>query len=144
VKLTYETGTATLIQLIVLGLLKIATGISSTVHACRSDSDCLGSVLINFIFYVVLVGWFLFLCVLGFAAQQKRSRRLAQLLIAAEGLVALVALFDAKHHNNTLELITSVVDFVLAIWVISLAYRLMKSGGGRVVVQRARKRKRAL
>jgi len=125
----------------VLGLLNIGTAASSTVHACRTDTDCLGSVLINFIFYVVLIGWFLFLCVLGFAAQQRRSKRLAQILIMAEGLVALVALFDAKHHNNFLELFTSSADFILAVWVITLAYRLMRADGARVVTQRPRKRR---
>jgi hypothetical protein len=139
-KLTYETGTATLIQFIVLGLLNILTGVSSTVSSCRSDSDCLGSVFLNFIFYVVLIGWFGILAILGFGAQHKRSRRLAQILIAAESMVALVALFDAKHHNNNLELITSLADLVLALWVISLAYRLIKSGGGRVVHPRTRRR----
>ena len=140
-KLTYETGTATLIQLIVLGLLNIATGIGSTVHACRTDNDCLGNVLINFVFYVVLVGWFVVVASLGFAAQIRRSRRLAQLLICAEGLIALVALFNAKHHNNLLELITSLVDLALAVWIILLAWRLMKAGSGRVVTNRGRKRR---
>jgi hypothetical protein len=132
-KLTYETGTATLIQFIVLGLLNIATGIGSTVSSCRTDSDCLGSVFLNFIFYLVLVAWFGTVTVLGFAAQQKRSKRLAQILICAEGLVALVSLFDAKHHNDLLGLITSVADFILAAWVIILAFRLMRANGGRVV-----------
>lgn len=141
-KLTYETGTAALIQLIVLGLLNIATTIDSTVNACQKDTDCLGSVMINFIFYVVLVGWFVAVSVLGYAAQQKRSRRLAQVLIAAEGLIALVALFDAKHGSgDVLGQIVSVVDLVLALWVISLAFRLMRAKGGRVVAkQRSRQR----
>jgi hypothetical protein len=142
-KLTYETGTATLIQLIVLGLLNILTTIGSTVTNCKQDSDCLGSLFINFIFYVVLVGWFAFLAVLGYAAQERRSRRLAQALIAAEGLVALVALFDAKHGGDKLGMIVSIADFVLALWIIRLAFRLMSSGGGRVVVkQRARRRRK--
>jgi hypothetical protein len=142
-KITYETGTATLIQLIVLGLLNILTAIDSTITACKTD-DCLGSFFINFIFYVVLVVWFVSLSVLGYAAQQKRSRRLAQILIAAEALVAIVALFDAKHHNDILGLLTSVADLVLAVWIIRLAFRLMRAGGGRVVVkQRARQRRKS-
>ncbi len=130
-KLKYETGIATMIQLIVLGLLNILTGISSTVSSCRQD-DCLGSVFINFIFYVVLVGWFAFLAGLGYAAQQRRGKRLAQALIAAEALVALVALFDVKHHNDILGLITSLADLTLSIWIITLAFRLMRSGGKRI------------
>ena len=141
-KLTYETGTATLIQLIVLGLLNISTGISSTITSCHKDTDCLSSVLINFVFYVVLVGWFGFLAMLGFVAQARRSKRLAQILIAAEGLVALVALFDVKHHNEVLGLITSAVDLILSLWIISLAFRLMRSDGGRVVTKQRSRRRR--
>ena len=39
---------------------------------------------------------------------------------------------------------TSIADLVLAIWIITLAYRLMKAGSGRVVVtkQRARRRRK--
>ena len=132
-RLRYETGTATLIQFIVLGLLNIATMIGSTVTACRTDSDCLGSFFLNFIFYLLLVAWFGILCVIGFGAQQKRSKRLAQILICAEGLTALVSLFDAKHHNDFLGLITSAADFILSVWIVTLAFRLMRSGGGRVV-----------
>jgi len=141
-KLTYETGTATLIQFIVLGLLNIGTALTSTVHDCRQENaDCLGTIFISFIFYLVVVGWFAAVWVLGYMAQERRSRRLAQLLIMAEGLIALVALFDAKHHNDKLGLITSVADFVLALWIISLAWRLMRSGGRRIVSsQRPRRR----
>ena len=140
-RLTYETGTATLIQFIVLSFLNIATGVSSTIGECRKSSDCIESIFISIIYYLLIVGWFGFIWILGFAAQDRRSRRLAQALIAAEGLIALIAYFNAKHHPDKLGLVTSVVDLVLAIWIIFLAFRLMRAKGGRVVARPRRRRK---
>jgi len=143
-KLTYQTGTATLIQLIVMGLLNIVNGIVSIITTCHHNgSACLSNTFSSIVFYILTVGWFALMVVLGFAAQEKRSKRLAQLLIMAEALVSLVALFNVKlslkYHNGFLGLLTSVVDLVLAIWIITLAYRLMKASGGRVVRQRTRR-----
>jgi hypothetical protein len=144
-KLTYETGTATLIQFIVLSLLNIAATITSVVTTCHHQgASCVGNLLSSIVFYILIVVWFGMITVLGFAAQQKRSRRLAQVLIAAEALIGLVALFNLKlglrYHNGYLSLFTSAADLLLAGWIISLAFRLMKAGGGRVVTGRARRR----
>jgi hypothetical protein len=145
-KLSYETGTATLIQFIVLGLLNILTGLDSVVVTCRhSGNDCLSNVLTSFIFYLVILAWFGMVFVIGYLAQERRSRRLAQLLIAAEVLIALVAFFNIKlnlkYDNGLLSLFTSLADLILAIWIITLAYRLVKAGSGRVVAkQRPRRR----
>lgn len=146
-KLTYETGTATLIQFIVLGIMNILTGLDSVVITCRHDSaNCLENVLTSFVFYILIITWFGIVCVLGFFAEHKRSKRLAQLLIFAEILIAFVAFFNiklnVKYHNGWLTLMTSLADLILAIWIITLAYRLSKASGGRVAVKnRARKRR---
>ena len=148
-KLTYETGTATLIQFITLSLLNILTGLDSVATTCRKeDGDCLGDFLISFIFYLLVVFWFGVVCVLGYGAQQRRSKLLARLLIAAEVMIAMVALFNIKLNlagsHSLLSLFTSIVDLILAIWIISLAFRLMKAGSGRVVAkQRPRRRQKA-
>lgn len=146
-KLTYETGTATLIQFITLGMLNILTGLDSIIQTCRHDgTNCLENVFTSFVFYILIVGWFGIVCVIGYAAEQKRSRRLAQLLILAEIMIAFVAFFNIrlnlKYHNGFLTLITSLADLVLAIWIITLAYRLMKAGSGRVVTTKHRPRQR--
>lgn len=149
-KLTYETGSATLVQFIVLGMMNILTGLDSIAQTCRHDStNCLENVFTSFVFYVLIITWFGIVCVIGYAAEQKRSRRLAQLLILAEILIAFVAFFNIKlnlkYHNGWLSLMTSVADLILAIWIITLAYRLMKAGSGRVVAStkpRARKRRK--
>jgi hypothetical protein len=139
-KLTYQTAVATLIQFIVLGLLNIANGIDSVVTTCRhSGGDCVGNLISSLIFYILIVGWFGFVVVLGYTAQERRGKRLAQLLIAAEGLIMLVALFNIKltlkYQSGALSLLTSSVDVILALWVIMLAYRLMRSGGGRITAK---------
>lgn len=140
----YETGIITFVQFIVLSLLAIANGLNSVVTTCHDSSpDCVSNLLVSLIFFLLTVAWFAVVWVVGFAAQERRSRRLAQLLIAAEALIALIALFNAKHHTDILSLFTSLTDLVLAIWVITLAWRLMRAKGGRVVTrQRPRRRRR--
>src|SRR3954468_2684940 len=130
-RLRYETGTATIIQFITLTLLNIVNAVASIISTCRHDgADCSGNILSSVIFYILTVGWFAFVAALGYAAQEKRGKRMAQLLIAAEAAVAMVALFNIKlnlHYNSgLLSLITSTLDLALAIWIITLAYRLMK------------------
>ncbi|HEX7632921.1 MAG TPA: hypothetical protein VF401_01195 [Candidatus Saccharimonadales bacterium] len=130
----YETAVITLVQFIVLSLLGIANGLNSIVSTCHTDhGDCISNTIVSLIFFLLTCAWFAFIWVLGYTAQERRSKRIAQLLICAEGLIALVALFNAKHHTDLLGLSTSVIDLVLAVWIITLAWRLMRSGGGRIV-----------
>jgi len=141
--LRYQTGTATLVQLVVMLLLNFVNGVASSVSACTSHSGCVSNIVTTCLFVIVLAVWLIFLSMLGYTAQDKRSRAIARLLIAAEALVALVALFDIKHYPNLLGLLTSVIDFALAVWVIVLAYRLSKAKGGRIVASpKARTRRR--
>lgn len=138
-RLTYETGTATLIQFIVLGLLNIGTALQSIITTCtHSGTSCVGNLLSSVIFYFLIVIWFGIILIIGFAAQQGRSKRLAQLLICTELAVFVVAAYNIKldhlgFHNGILSLVTSFIDVILSLWVISLAFRLMKSSGKRVV-----------
>jgi hypothetical protein len=144
-KLTYETGTATIIQFIVLGFLNIANGLDSIVTTCHhSGGDCASNAFSSIVFYILLMGWFGVIAVLGYLAQERRSKRLAQLLIMTEGLVSLIALFNIKlnlkYHNGFLGLVTSIVDVALAIWIVTLAFRLMRAGGKRIPNRRQRHR----
>jgi len=144
-KLTYETGTATFVQFGVLSILNIATGLNSIVTTChQTKPDCVGNTLVSLIFYILIVVWFGAVSTLGYMAQEKRSKRLAQILICAELLIAMVAFFNAHHHTDVLGLATSALDLMLAAWIIFLSFRLMRSRGGRIVAkQRTRKRKSA-
>jgi len=141
-KLKYETAVATLIQFILLSFLGIANGLNSVVTTCHKDGgDCISNLIVSTIFFILTAVFFAFIWILGYSAQERRSKRLAQLLICAEALIALIAFFNAKHHTDALSLITSLTDLCLAIWIITLAFRLMRANGGRVVSrQRPRRR----
>lgn len=140
----YETGVITFAQFIVMSLLGIPNALNSIITTCRhTGHDCVSNLIVSLIYFILLTAWFACLWLLGYAAQDRRSKRLAQLLIAAEGLVLLVSLFDVKHHNDALGFVTSLIDLVFAGWIILLAFRLMRSGGGRIVAkQRPRQRQR--
>lgn len=142
-KLKYETAVATLIQFVLLTFLNIATGLSSVVSECHKDSsNCVSNLLVSLIFFLLISVWFGFIWILGFAAQDRRSKRLARVLIGAEVFIALIALFNAKHHTSILSLTTSLIDLTLALWVITLAYRLSRADGGRIMSKpRARQRR---
>lgn len=138
----YQVSVITLFQFITISFLGIANGLYSIISTCIAHDECISNALVSIIYFLLIAIWFGFLWVLSYTAQERRSRKLIYMLIAAEGLVALVALFNAKHHPDILGLITSVVDFILALWVILLAFRLMRAKGGRVVVKQPRRRRR--
>ena len=146
-RLTYETATATLIQFIVLGLLNIADALQSIITTCNhKGGDCVGNLLSSVVFYLLITMWFGAILALGISAQEGRNKRLAQVLICAELAVFVVAGYNIKlnisYHNGYLSLLTSCVDIIFSIWVISLAYRLMRAGGGRVVKRQRRRKSR--
>lgn len=143
----YEVGIITFVQFVLLSLLGIANGLNSIVSTCHADGhDCISNLIVSLIFFIITAAWFAFIWILGYTAQERRSKRLCQLLIAAEAMVALIAYFNARHHTDWLSLSTSLIDLLLALWVITLAFRLMRAGGGRVVARqrgagRARRRR---
>ena len=142
-RLTYETGVATLIQFIVLSFLNIANTIVSIITTCSHNSgDCVTNMLSSVVFYLLIVAWFGIIAVVGYKAQSNRSKRMAQVLMAAEFMVFVVAAYNIKlgitYHNGALSLFTSLIDTILAVWIITLAFRLMRSKGGRVVRARHR------
>ena len=136
-RLTYETGKGTLIQFILLSFLNIATALNSIIAGCRHSDQCMSNTITSIIFYLLIVAWFGGIWMLGYMAQDRRSKRLAQLLICVELFVALIALFNAKHHTDVLGLLTSVADLGLALWIVTLAFRLMRAGPGRLVKRSA-------
>ena len=139
----YQVSTIALIQFIAMSLFGIANAINSIVVACKAnDGSCGSSTFTSLVYFLLIVGWFAVLWVLAFTAQQTRSRKLAFLLMGAEGLVAMIALFNANNHVDLLGLVTSVVDLVLAIWIILLAMRLLHAGNTRLVVKQPRRRRR--
>lgn len=146
-KLTYQTGIATLIQFISFSLLTFASQVGSVITTCHKDgSNCVSNLLTSVILYVLVAIAFGIIWIIGYGAQERRSKRLAQLLICIESFVALVAIFSLKlslhRSKNILGLATSFIILVVAVWTISLAWRLMRAGGGRVVVNQRRRHKK--
>ena len=137
-RLKYQTAVATMVQFIILSFLNIANGVTSVVTTCHHDGgNCVTNLLTSTVLYILVVGWFGLLLATGYGAQERRSKRLAQVLICAEFLTTLVACFNIKldvksHSLLSLSFFTSLADIILALWVISLAYRLMRAGGRRI------------
>ncbi len=143
-KLTYETGIVTQVQFIAISLLNIATQIMSVITACHSKKDsCLTSAFSSTGYFMVIVVVFGFIWMLGYMAQERRSRKLAIGLIGIESLVAIIALHNAKAFPDLLSLFTSLTDMGLALWAIWLAIRLVRAGNSRIIAsERTRRRHR--
>lgn len=143
-KITYETGIATLVQFVALSLLNIAYLVVSIVSTCHSKHDsCLTNSLSSILYFMLIVICFAVIWLIGFRAQSLRSRRLCILLIGIEFFVFVITLYDAKGNKNLLGLLIDVINALLAVWVIALAIRLMRARGGRIVAsERSRARRR--
>jgi uncharacterized membrane protein YsdA (DUF1294 family) len=144
-RLTYQTGVGTLIQFLLLSFLTLGSQAVSAVTTCsQNNGDCVSNLITSIIFYILVAIVFGAIWLLGYSVQSRRSKRLAQLLIAIEVVIALGALFSIKisvhqANKNVFALIVSFLVLVLAAWIITLAFRLMRAGGGRVVVARQRR-----
>lgn len=143
-KLTYQTGISTLIQFVVMALFTFISQLFSVVSTCRTDSsNCISNLITSTVLYVLVGVVFGVIWLIGLAAQDRRSKRLAQLLICIEGLIALIALFSLKlslHHNKSIPgLLASLCIATLAIWTVTLAWRLTRSGGQRITSGRRRR-----
>lgn len=144
--LHHRTAVATFIQFISLSLLGIVNAVDSIITTCHvHGNDCVSNSIVSIIFFIMTALWFAAVWTLGYNAQERRNQRLAYLLIAIELLVVIIAAFNAKHHTNTINLLTSLVDITLAVWVMLLAFRLSRAKGGRIMASasgRARRRLR--
>ncbi len=124
-----------MIQFVIIALLNFVGAVINIVVECHDASsgyECASSAAIDMVYVILLAGWFGFIWVLAYAAQQRRDHRLAAILMGAEAMVLVVSLFNAKHYPNLLGLITSLVDAAFAVWIIFLAFRLIRAKGGRI------------
>jgi hypothetical protein len=140
VRLYYQTAIATLIQFIIASLFILVTQLGSSVVTCFKDSsNCISNLITSVIFFILVSVVFGIVWAIGFFAQERRSRRLAQLLICVEGILGFLALFSVKlnaHSRSISGLIASFGLLVMSGWIISLAFRLMRAKGGRVMARR--------
>ena len=134
-KLTYQTAIASLVQFITLAILSVPNTIYNIVTTCHSDNtDCVSNTIVSLIFYLLTVAWFAIIMLLGYAAQRRRSRQLAVILIGFEFITLIVAGYiDFPHETSILGKTTSLIDVLLSLWVIFLALRLFLSGSKRIV-----------
>src|SRR6185312_6035667 len=96
--LRYETSIATLVQFIIGTALTFLTGAASIVSGCRTSAgaDCVGNTFVSLLLIIIVIVCYGFLLGVGYFAQEKRSSRLALLLIGSEAVAALIFLFDAR------------------------------------------------
>jgi hypothetical protein len=145
-KLRYETGIAAMAQFLVVVLLNFVGAIVSAIGSCHeatSTYSCVSDIGIDLFYVILLAGWFGFVWILAYAAQDRRDHRLATLLMGAEAMILVVSLFNAKHYPNILGLITSLIDAAFAVWVLWLAFRLTRAKGGRITATTKSRRRRA-
>jgi hypothetical protein len=133
-KLKYETSIVTFVQFITMSFLYLLINLSSIISTCSGGSfNCVSNSISSISLSIVIIIAFACLWLLGYYVQNRRNRRLALLLIAVEAGVFIIELLDAHNFTNVLSLITSVIDMLLALWVIALAFRLFRAKGGRIV-----------
>lgn len=140
--LRYQTGTAGFIQLAVVMLLIVLNNLISFLQTCVGDTgNCVPAAFVSIVIIVFAALWFGFLSALGYAAQDKRSRRLATALIIGQAITAVSALMILRLPGGWLAALSALIVFVVAIWVAVLAFRLRQSKGGRIVAHpRSRRR----
>ncbi len=134
IKLKYETGIATTVQLIFVTVFNIINGTASSIDQCTNNSgNCVSNIVLSLLYFMVLSVGFVILWLIGMETQDKRSKRLAQLLILGEFVVAGISIFDLTHRDPSITgRMSSFVDGVFSIWVIILAVRLLRANGGRI------------
>ncbi len=143
----YQTSTATFVQLAVMTLLVIMGGIADVAKNCENASECLTNSFLWIVIAFMIACWYAVLFAIGYFAQEKRSYKLARILILGELFTAFVALMFLRTPSSLLGVITSGAAIVLALWAIVLAYRIYKARGSRITTstkrtsgQRARRR----
>jgi hypothetical protein len=143
-KLTYQTAVVSLVQFITLTVLGVPNAIVSIVTTCHADNgDCVSNSLVSLIYFLLTAAWFGIILFLGYTAQKRRSGKIAVLLIGSEFLTLAVAGFvNFPHDSNFLDKGTSLIDALLSLWVIYLAFRLIMARGGRIVNTSGRMRRR--
>ena len=134
-RIRYETGTATFVQFIIGAGLSFISGVASIIGGCRGagGADCVSNAFVSLILIILTVTAFGFLLGLGYVAQERRSSRLAALLIGCEAFAMLIFLFDARQSPAVVDKLTNAISFIVAAWVAFVAVQLYRARGGRIV-----------
>lgn len=88
--------------------------------------------MFSIVFIIMAALWFLGIAAVGYAAEERRNRNFALLLIALELATAGVAFGFVTHPGNSFGLISALLIVAGALWICLMAWRLAKARGGRV------------
>lgn len=134
-RIRYETSVATLVQFIIGAILTFLSNAIAIISSCRDNggADCISNTFVSLLFIILIVAVYAFLLGLGYVAQEKRSSRLALLLIGCQAFAALVFLFDARQAPGLIDKITNALSFAVAVWVGYVAFNLYRAKGARIV-----------
>ncbi len=135
-RLRYETGIITFVQLVTVVPLAFVNGLLDIFDSIgEGEGHVMETIIFAMIFVLMLAFWFGLVSALGYAAQERRSRFFAKMLIAAELGTGGAALLYMQHPGDALGFITALIIGLLALWAIVLAFRLHQSRGGRIVAR---------
>ena len=138
IRVGHETSKATLVQFIVGTVLALLSGGASILTGCvgASGADCVSNAFVSLLLVLFTVAGYGLLLAIGFWAQERRSPRLCLLLLAVEAGAAIIFLFDAKQAPDSIDRISNLASFLLAVWVGLVAVNLYRSRGARIVRRR--------
>jgi len=144
-RVRYETGVATLIQFAAGTILAILSGGASVISDClhQPGVDCATNTFVTLLLIILTAGALAVLAILGYTVQARRSPKLAYILMMIEAGAALIYLFDAKQSQSLVDRATNFLSFLLAAWVIWVAWQLARAKGGRIVKPQPRHRRAA-
>lgn len=132
-RIHYQTSSATLAQFIVGTLLTFITGVVAIIQGCRTGNECVSNAFVSLILVLFVVGGYILLLIVGYLAQERRSSKLALLLIGLEAIASIIFLFDAKQAPDLIDRLINILSLVIAIWVAWVALQLYRSKGARIV-----------
>lgn len=132
-----KTGVATLVQFVFGTILAFIAGIVSIISGCRNGGvDCATNTFVSLMLIIMTIAAYGVLLGIGYVAQDKRSARLALALIVLEFVGGVIFLFDARHATNIFDLATNLTSFLIAAWVMYVAFRQFRAKGTRMVRRR--------
>ena len=133
--LRHQTSAATFTQLAVMTLLVIIGGVKDVASNCENASECVTNSFLWIIIIFMLAGWYVALFALGYFAQEKRSYKLARVLIAGELFTAFVALMFVRHPSSFYGGFSAFVALIFALATTVFAYRIYKARGSRITTK---------
>src|SRR5579871_2110764 len=112
-RIRYETSIATMVQFIVGSVLTFLSNAVSIVSGCVGGADCVSNAFVTLLLVILVVGAYGLLLGIGYVAQEKRSSKLALLLIVVQAFTALIFIFDARQSPGLVDKVTNSLSFLI-------------------------------